>query len=92
MHCMLMDLLDGFEVLSTTEETLFNSRNVSRLVQNKIIFFCAKLCLMCKATLVDGTVSCFYLLCLLKSCKYVPVDPVPLILAAYYVFEVVECG
>ena len=34
MHCMLMDLLHGFEVLSTTEETLFNSRNVSRLVQN----------------------------------------------------------
>ena len=32
MHCMLMDLLHGFEVLSTTEETLFNSRNVSRLV------------------------------------------------------------
>ena len=31
MHCMLMDLLHGFEVLSTTEETLFNSRNVSRL-------------------------------------------------------------
>ena len=30
-----MDLLHGFEVLSTTEETLFNSRNVSRLVQNK---------------------------------------------------------
>ena len=37
MHCMLMDLLHGFEVLSTTEETLFNSRNVSRLVQNKNI-------------------------------------------------------
>ena len=36
MHCMLMDLLHGFEVLSTTEETLFNSRNVSRLVQNKV--------------------------------------------------------
>ena len=35
MHCMLMDLLHGFEVLSTTEETLFNSRNVSRLVQVK---------------------------------------------------------
>ena len=35
MHCMLMDLLHGFEVLSTTEKTLFNSRNVSRLVQNK---------------------------------------------------------
>ena len=34
MHCMLIDLLHGFEVLSTTEETLFNSRNVSRLVQN----------------------------------------------------------
>ena len=29
MHCMLMDLLHGFEVLSTTEETLFNSRNTS---------------------------------------------------------------
>ena len=38
MHCMLMDLLHGFEVLSTTEETLFNSRNVSRLVQNNLIF------------------------------------------------------
>ena len=25
MHGMLMDLLHGFEVLSTTEETLFNS-------------------------------------------------------------------
>ena len=36
MHCMLMDLLHGFEVLSTTEETLFNSRNVSRLVQNNL--------------------------------------------------------
>ena len=23
MHCMLMDLLHGFEVLSTTEETLY---------------------------------------------------------------------
>ena len=39
MHCMLMDLLHGFEVLSTTEETLFNSRNVSRLVQNTFILF-----------------------------------------------------
>ena len=39
MHCMLMDLLHGFEVLSTTEETLFNSRNVSRLVQNSDISF-----------------------------------------------------
>ena len=39
MHCMLMDLLHGFEVLSTTEETLFNSRNVSRLVQNKQRYF-----------------------------------------------------
>ena len=40
MHCMLMDLLHGFEVLSTTEETLFNSRNVSRLVQiNHFILF-----------------------------------------------------
>ena len=38
MHCMLMDLLHGFEVLSTTEETLFNSRNVSRLVQNNDAF------------------------------------------------------
>ena len=28
MHCMLMDLLHGFEVLSTTEKTLFNSRNL----------------------------------------------------------------
>ena len=37
MHCMLMDLLHGFEVLSTTEETLFNSRNVSRLVENNIV-------------------------------------------------------
>ena len=37
MHCMLMDLLHGFEVLSTTEETLFNSRNVSRLVQNRML-------------------------------------------------------
>ena len=36
MHCMLMDLLHGFEVLSTTEETLFNSRNVSHLVQKTI--------------------------------------------------------
>ena len=27
MHCMLMDLLHGFEVLSTTEETLFNSQH-----------------------------------------------------------------
>ena len=40
MHCMLMDLLHGFEVLSTTEETLFNSRNVSRLVQNKTFLLC----------------------------------------------------
>ena len=39
MHCMLMDLLHGFEVLSTTEETLFNSRNVSRLVQNEMLDF-----------------------------------------------------
>ena len=36
---MLMDLLHGFEVLSTTEETLFNSRNVSRLVQNNFNTF-----------------------------------------------------
>ena len=42
MHCMLMDLLHGFEVLSTTEETLFNSRNVSRLVQNKIRMGCSQ--------------------------------------------------
>ena len=40
MHCMLMDLLHGFEVLSTTEETLFNSRNVSRLVQNMLTMLC----------------------------------------------------
>ena len=32
MHCMLMDLLHGFEVLSTTEETLFNSYNVSIVI------------------------------------------------------------
>ena len=38
MHCMLMDLLHGFEVLSTTEETLFNSRNVSRLVQVEVVY------------------------------------------------------
>ena len=38
---MLMDLLHGFEVLSTTEETLFNSRNVSRLVQNNLLFVTA---------------------------------------------------
>ena len=25
MHCMLMDLLHGFEVLSTTEETLYDT-------------------------------------------------------------------
>ena len=31
MHCMLMDLLHGFEVLSTTEETLFNTRKYSCL-------------------------------------------------------------
>ena len=37
---MLMDLLHGFEVLSTTEETLFNSRNVSRLVQNNSFQLC----------------------------------------------------
>ena len=43
MHCMLMDLLHGFEVLSTTEETLFNSRNVSRLVQNKLSCFLCKI-------------------------------------------------
>ena len=44
MHCMLMDLLHGFEVLSTTEETLFNSRNVSRLVQNnKFVRFCKEI-------------------------------------------------
>ena len=49
MHCMLMDLLHGFEVLSTTEETLFNSRNVSRLVQNRFIF--------CLRTAVDKPVS-----------------------------------
>ena len=42
MHCMLMDLLHGFEVLSTTEETLFNSRNVSRLVQNNMSIVAAK--------------------------------------------------
>ena len=34
MHCMLMDLLHGFEVLSTTEETLFNSRNAIVLCTN----------------------------------------------------------
>ena len=39
MHCMLMDLLHGFEVLSTTEETLFNSRNVSRLVLGNYLTF-----------------------------------------------------
>ena len=32
MHCMLMDLLHGFEVLGTTEETLFNSRKLFYLV------------------------------------------------------------
>ena len=36
---MLMDLLHGFEVLSTTEETLFNSRNVSRLVLRVALTF-----------------------------------------------------
>ena len=30
-------VLHGFEVLSTTEDTLFNSRNVSRLVQNNAL-------------------------------------------------------
>ena len=43
-----MDLLHGFEVLSTTEETLFNSRNVSRLVQNNflIIYFASNFLLI----------------------------------------------
>ena len=31
MHCMLMDLLHGFEVLSTTEETLFKKVLVSKI-------------------------------------------------------------
>ena len=41
---MLKDLLHGFEVLSTTEETLIISRNASRLVQNncKIIEYQVK--------------------------------------------------
>ena len=34
MHCMLMDLLHGFEVLSTTEETLFNSIKYRQLLIN----------------------------------------------------------
>ena len=34
MHCMLMDLLHGFEVLSTTEETLFNSINTGFTIPN----------------------------------------------------------
>ena len=41
MRCMLMDLLHGFEVLSTTEETLFNSkgevgRNLEKIVYQMI--------------------------------------------------------
>ena len=40
-----MDLLHGFEVLSTTEETLFNSRNASRLVQNRL-----SICLLMKVS------------------------------------------
>ena len=38
MHCMLMDLLHGFEVLSTTEETLFNSQNKINVFCNQPIF------------------------------------------------------
>ena len=38
MHCMLMDLLHGFEVLSTTEETLFNSRNAAKVFMWGVIF------------------------------------------------------
>ena len=36
MHCMFMDLLHGFEVLSTTEETLFNSRNLACIFNNHL--------------------------------------------------------
>ena len=39
MHCMLMDLLHGFEVLSTTEETLFNSRQVVKFFWIIVIRF-----------------------------------------------------
>ena len=50
MHCMLMDLLHGFEVLSTTEETLFNSNNYLvhfdnfiAIVIHKIFIFASRL-------------------------------------------------
>ena len=43
MHCMLMDLLHGFEVLSTTEETLIKLKVVLRRLfcrfQNSFFFY-----------------------------------------------------
>ena len=30
MHCMLMDLLHGFEVLSTTEESLYEKTQIGQ--------------------------------------------------------------
>ena len=45
MHCMLMDLLHGFEVLSTTEETLFNSRYYGFIFLLKL-FLCHIYCIL----------------------------------------------
>ena len=36
MHCMLMDLLHGFEVLSTTEETLFKMHHILQSTQIRV--------------------------------------------------------
>ena len=38
MHCMLMDLLHGFEVLSTTEETLFNYHRLLLSLKINLIY------------------------------------------------------
>ena len=54
MHCMLMDLLHGFEVLSTTEETLFNSRNILAMRRKNFEFY--KIFAKCLGIKKDGLI------------------------------------
>ena len=54
MHCMLMDLLHGFEVLSTTEETLFKSMLFFALFIKITTLFIAKIPSSCNRNLDLG--------------------------------------
>ena len=77
---MLVDLLQGFEVLSTTEETLFNSRNMELLLAYKQEA-------TCRARWLTTASGCRHLL-IFNVCRLDKREPTKLIRLISYVVSV----